>query len=154
MAPGSKSKARSGQSVAWSGIHSSSAQETRRAGAEFATYLCPGDVVALHGELGSGKSTFVGGMAEGLGLSDPVSSPTFALIHEYGRPPLLYHMDCYRETTLERWRQLGLSDYFGGRAVAVIEWAENIAPLLPRETIHLNFSHGEDESSRVVKVRS
>lgn len=108
--------------------------------------------MALHGELGSGKTTFVQGMAVGLGLPDQVSSPTFALIHEYGQPPRLYHLDCYRETSLTRWQQLGLAEYFFSEAVSVIEWAENITPLLPENTIHLTFSHGAERDDRIIEV--
>ena len=109
--------------------------------------------MAMHGKLGSGKTTFVKGIAEGMGLTDEVSSPTFALIHEYGRPPRLYHMDCYRDTSLERWRHLGLNDYFDGPAISVIEWAEHIAPLLPHNSIHIRFTHGGEECDRVVEVQ-
>ncbi len=140
--------------IGWRGARSHSPEETRRAGAEFAGNLKPGNIVALHGELGSGKTTFVQGMAEGLGLDDQVSSPTFALVHEHGQPPGLYHLDCYREVSLERWRQLGLAEYFSGEAISVIEWAENIAPLLPEKTIHLTFSHGPGKNERTIEVRS
>lgn len=153
MSSGSQGRASRLKSLEWQGVRSSHPDETRRAGAEFARYLRPGDVVAMHGALGSGKTTFVKGIAEGLGLEAEISSPTFALIHEYGRPPQLYHMDCYRETALERWRQLGLSEYFQDRAISVIEWAEAITPLLPEGTIHLNFTFGTDESSRTVEVQ-
>ena len=136
----------------WSGACTHSPLETRRAGAEFATYLRPGEVVALHGELGSGKTTFIKGIAEALGLDDPVSSPTFALIHEYGDPPELYHLDCYRETALERWELLGLADYFDDEVVSVIEWAEIIGPLLPERAIHVTLSHGADENERLIEV--
>ena len=140
--------------IGWTGACTGSPEETRRAGAEFAGNLKPGDVVALYGELGSGKTIFVQGMAEGLGLHDQVTSPTFALIHEHGQPPGLYHLDCYRETSLERWRQLGLAEYFHGEAISVIEWAENIVPLLPGKTIHLTFSHGPGRNERTIEVRS
>jgi len=141
-------------SISWVGAHTRSPKETRQVGAKFACDLKSGDVVALYGELGSGKTTFVQGMAEGLGLHDQVSSPTFALIHEHGQPPGLYHIDCYRETSLERWRQLGLNEYFHGEGISVIEWAENITPLLPERTIHLAFSHGHRENQRIIEVRS
>ena len=138
----------------WTGAHTHNPEATMRAGVEFAQSLKPGDVVALHGELGSGKTLFVKGVATGLGLDEEVSSPTFALIHEYGIPPGLYHMDCYRETSLERWRLLGLSDYFDGEAVSIIEWAENIAPLLPARTIHINLYHGAGVQERIVEVKA
>ena len=113
-----------------------------------------GAVVAMHGDLGSGKTTFVQGMVEGLGLEDQVTSPTFSLIHEYGRPPELYHIDCYRETSLERWQQLGLDEYFNDNCITVIEWAENITPLLPGDAIHLTFSLGPTENKRIIEVQS
>ncbi len=139
--------------LAWTGACTCGPEETRQAGAEFVSHLKPGDVVALHGELGSGKTTFVQGMARGLGLRDQVSSPTFALIHEHGLPPRLYHMDCYREISPGRWRQLGVAEYFHGEAISVIEWAENIASLLPEKAIHLTFSHGPARDERIIEVQ-
>ncbi len=136
----------------WSGARTHSPLETQRAGGDFARYLRPGEVVALHGELGSGKTTFIKGIAEAIGLDDPVSSPTFALIHEYGNPPELYHFDCYRETALERWESLGLAEYFDDEVISVIEWAEIIAPLLPERAIHVTLSHGADENERLIEV--
>ncbi len=137
----------------WAGTRTSSPGETREAGALFVADLPPGAVVALHGELGSGKTTFVKGMAAGLGLKDPVSSPTFALIHEYGAPAQLYHIDCYREHSLARWQSLGLSEYFDGQARTVMEWAEIIDPLLPDDTVHLYFAHGDGDDERLIEVR-
>ena len=134
--------------VGWTEITTGSPEETKAAGRELAQQLGPGDVVALNGDLGSGKTTFVQGMAEGLGYNSPVSSPTFALIHEYGHPPVMYHMDCYRETSLERWRQLGLEEYLYGEAISVIEWAEHIAALLPASALRLTFSHGRRDNER------
>ncbi|MEE9466534.1 MAG: tRNA (adenosine(37)-N6)-threonylcarbamoyltransferase complex ATPase subunit type 1 TsaE [Candidatus Neomarinimicrobiota bacterium] len=137
----------------WNGVRSTSPAETRAAGMQFVTQLPPGTVAALHGELGSGKTTFVRGMAAGLGLTDQVSSPTFELIHEYGSPVGLYHIDCFREQALERWQSLGLQEYFDGDARTVVEWAELILPLLPKDTIHLQFTHGSRDSERWIEVR-
>jgi len=137
----------------WNGVRSTSPAETRAAGMQFVTQLPPGKVAALHGELGSGKTTFVQGMAAGLGLTDQVTSPTFALIHEYGSPAGLYHIDCYREQSLVRWQSLGLQEYFDGDARTVVEWAELILPLLPEDTIHLQFTHGSRDSERRIEVR-
>ncbi len=80
----------------WTGTRTTSPGENREEGALFVAGLPPGMVAALHGELGSGKTTFVNGIAAGLGMDDQVSSPTFALIHEYCAPAQLYHIDCYR----------------------------------------------------------
>lgn len=137
----------------WSGTRTTSPGETREAGALFVATLPPGTVAALHGELGSGKTTFVKGMAAGLGLEDQVSSPTFALIHEYGAPALLYHIDCYRERSLVRWQSLGLWEYFDGQALTVVEWAEIIGTLLPDNAVHVYFTHGEREDERQIEVR-
>lgn len=103
--------------------------ETRRAGFDLAALVSPGDVVLLFGDLGSGKTVFVRGLAEGLG-ADPreVASPTFALVHEYGPPgrdPLLFHADFYRLASAgpgAALEDLGLDDARTGRAVLAVEW--------------------------------
>ena len=136
----------------WEGAHTRSPEETRAAGAQLVRLLQTGAVVALHGELGSGKTTFVQGMAQGLALDDEITSPTFALIHEYGQPPRLYHIDCYREGSLDQWRQIGLHEYFEDEAITVIEWAERLSPLLPERTLHLTFTHGQVPEERVITV--
>lgn len=138
----------------WSSIDSGSAADTRRAGVDFAASLSPGDVVALVGDLGSGKTTFIQGVVSGLGLDSEVTSPTFALVHEYGQPPEVVHIDCYRETSLQRWIALGITDYFDGAAVCLIEWPEVLAPVLPEETIELRFSLGSDEQRRTIRRAS
>lgn len=138
----------------WSGIDSGSAADTRRAGVDFAASLSPGDVVALVGDLGSGKTTFIQGVVSGLGLDNEVTSPTFALVHEYGQPPEVVHIDCYRETSLQRWIALGITDYFDGAAVCLIEWPEVLASILPEETIELRFSLGSDEQRRTIRRAS
>ena len=101
-----------------------SEEETRKLGCSLATRLRPGDVVLLFGELGSGKTVFVRGLAEGLGL-DPleVASPTFALVHEYGpagKPPILLHADLYRLPDGSGLEDLGLSER--GSAILAVEW--------------------------------
>lgn len=136
----------------WPGAHTFSPEETHQAGAEFVEHLCPKDVVALHGDLGSGKTTFVQGMVKGLGLGDQVSSPTFALIHEYGFPPRFFHIDCYREISIERWVQIGLSEYFDRDAISAIEWATHVASLLPERTYHLTFLLGAQDEERMIEV--
>ncbi len=135
----------------WSGIDSASAADTRRAGVDFSASLSPGDVVALQGELGSGKTTFIQGVVSGLGLDSDVTSPTFALVHEYGQPAEVVHIDCYRETSLERWLSLGVTDYFDGAAVCLVEWPEVLAPILPPGTIQLRFSLGSDQHRRLIR---
>ncbi len=135
----------------WQGAQTHTPADTQAAGAQFSRDLLPGTVVALHGGLGSGKTTFVQGVAAGLGLSDEVTSPTFALIHEYGRPARLFHLDCYREPAVERWLELGVTDYFSTDAVVLIEWPEHIEALLPPETLHLQFDLGAEPNERQIR---
>ncbi|NIR50539.1 tRNA (adenosine(37)-N6)-threonylcarbamoyltransferase complex ATPase subunit type 1 TsaE [candidate division KSB1 bacterium] len=118
---------------------SNSAEETENIGEVFAESLKSGDVVALFGELGSGKTTFIKGVCRGLEVSDDVTSPTFTLIHEYsGRLPV-YHLDFYRlEDPREIW-ELGCEEYFYGEGVSLVEWANRIIVNLPKDRIEVHF---------------
>ena len=106
--------------------------ETIGLGERLGTELERGDVLALSGELGSGKTALVKGIARGLGIVQDVTSPTFTLIHEYGggRLPLV-HLDLYRLDSVGQALAIGLEDYLAGPGVIAIEWAEKIEPLLP-----------------------
>lgn len=104
-------------------------KDTEKIAKEFAATLVKGDVVTLKGDLGAGKTAFVKGVAEYFGLSG-VTSPTYAYLNVYG--DFLYHYDCYRLSTGEDAERLGLTDYFGTDCICLIEWAENIADVLPR----------------------
>jgi tRNA threonylcarbamoyladenosine biosynthesis protein TsaE len=123
-----------------------SEQETRELGRRLAPLLQPGDVLALEGDLGAGKTTFTQGVAQGLGIETYIDSPTFTLIKEYhGRLPL-YHMDVYRLEGSDE--DLGWDEYFYGDGVTLVEWASRIRPLLPEETVWFTFhvlSTGERE---------
>ena len=96
---------------------------------EYAKTLRKGDVVLLSGEMGAGKTVFVKGVAQGLGIKDEILSPTYAYMNDYDGK--LYHYDCYRLKDGAQAESLGLTDYFGGSGVCFIEWAENIADVLP-----------------------
>ncbi len=130
---------------------SHSPTETFALGRAFAESLHSGDVIALCGELGAGKTHFIKGLAAGLGCDpDAVTSPTFTLINEYtdGRLPL-YHFDFYRlENGLELIR-VGLDDYLDGNGVVAIEWADKFPQLLPKSTKWLYFRHNEDGSRSI-----
>ena len=130
-------------------IISHSADETIAVGRQFASALRAGDVLALSGDLGAGKTCLVKGIAAGLGIVQPVTSPTFTLIHEYrsGRLPLA-HVDLYR---LESAAGIGLEDYFDAPWVTVIEWAEKIETLLPMHTKHIRLT-ALDEITRQIEV--
>ncbi len=109
---------------------SKSAEQTLEFAKQYAETLKAGDVVILDGEMGAGKTLFSKGVALGLGIEEEVTSPTYAYMNDYdGR---LFHYDCYRIESVEQAEQLGLADYFDMGGICLIEWAQNIAPLLPR----------------------
>src|ERR1700722_13129554 len=120
--------------------------ETLEFGGRLARELQRGDVIALSGELGAGKTALVKGIARGLGITMDVTSPTFTLIHEYGGGRLpLFHVDLYRLDSVPQALAVGIEDYLGGPGVTVIEWAERIASLLPPHTTRIQIkSLGED----------
>ena len=109
---------------------SRSREETEAFAFRFAKTLRAGDVVLLDGDMGAGKTVFAKGVARGLGIEEEVTSPTYAYMNDYdGR---LFHYDCYRIESPEQAERLGLADYFDMGGICLIEWAQNIAPLLPR----------------------
>ena len=112
-------------------IITASREETETFAREYAKTLSAGDVVVLDGDMGAGKTVFSKGVAAGLGIAEEVTSPTYAYMNDYdGR---LFHYDCYRIESVEQAESLGLSDYFDMGGICLIEWAQNIAPLLPRK---------------------
>ena len=130
---------------------SDSAERTAAAGAECARRARGGDVFALTGDLGAGKTQFVKGFVAGMGSDADVTSPTFTLIHEYsgGRLPV-YHFDFYRLETADEVARLGLDEYLFGDGACVIEWADRFPELLPRGTRWISLTaHGETE--RVIR---
>lgn len=132
---------------------SHSVEETRRFGRRHAEHLAPGDVVALTGDLGAGKTQFVKGVVEAFGGDEEVTSPTFTLIHEYraGRVPI-YHFDFYRLNQREEVLRLGLDDYLEGDGISLIEWADRFPDLLPRNTEWISID-AKSESERLIAIR-
>ena len=124
-----------------------SAEETVGFGRRLAEELRAGDVVALYGELGSGKTTLVRGIARGLGVSEDceITSPTFVLMNVYpGRAPV-YHFDVYRLSGAADLYDLGIEEYFYGKGISVVEWAEKAEALIPENAVKLRLSTmGED----------
>ena len=114
--------------------HSKSSQDTVQLGKKIGSLLQPNDVIALTGQLGAGKTTIIQGIAEGLGVKDYVTSPTFIIINEYqgGRLPF-YHVDLYRLEEAAEIEDLGIEEYFGRGGVCVIEWAEKLKELMPKK---------------------
>ncbi len=115
--------------------------ETMALGRAIAQNLQAGDVVALYGEMGSGKTTFVKGIGAGLASEEDVSSPTFTLINEYtGRLPI-YHFDFYRINSSSEAFELGCEHYFAGEGVCLLEWSERVLDLLPARRIEIHFQN-------------
>ncbi len=133
-----------------------SPEETFAIGEQFGREAKPGQVLALTGDLGVGKTLFTQGLAKGLGIEGPVSSPTFTIVQVYenGRIPF-YHFDVYRIADPEEMDEIGFDDYVYGEGICLIEWAELIEDILPenctRITIEKNLEKGFDY--RIIKVK-
>jgi tRNA threonylcarbamoyladenosine biosynthesis protein TsaE len=134
---------------------SNSEEETTALAASFAKHLQSGDVVALTGELGAGKTVFAKGIAGALKVEGEVTSPTFTLINEHRGEATLYHMDLYRLNSLQEMLDIGVEEYFYGDGICLVEWAEKMEEYLPVKAIRVNIrSGGEDhgENSRVIEI--
>jgi tRNA threonylcarbamoyladenosine biosynthesis protein TsaE len=130
----------------------SSAAETEALGARLAGRLRAGDVVAVSGELGAGKTTFVRGAARALGVSSPISSPTFTIGHRYAAPVPVAHLDLYRLSGIEAEEWGDLEPYFDG-SIAFVEWPEHGASWLPAPRVAVTLSH-VDEAHRHIRIES
>ena len=126
-------------------------EETERFGLELAEELKAGDVVALTGDLGAGKTTLTKSIAKGLGVTENVTSPTFTIVCEYmsGRLPL-FHFDLYRIGSEEEAFEAGLEEYFHRSGVSVIEWAERVPELIPDDARVIVLEYGETEDERIL----
>lgn len=125
-----------------------SGEETRELGRQLAAQLPDRGIVLLIGDLGTGKTTLAKGIVEGRGAAraDDVGSPTFTLIHEYGEPVSVYHVDLYRIETIEQARRLGLEDLFVQPALVLIEWGDRFPALLPDNRIEIRLAdRGQDD---------
>ncbi|HHS50804.1 MAG TPA: tRNA (adenosine(37)-N6)-threonylcarbamoyltransferase complex ATPase subunit type 1 TsaE [candidate division Zixibacteria bacterium] len=132
---------------------SRSAEQTSGFGGEFAGYLREGDVVAFTGDLGAGKTTMIKGIARALGFNETeVSSPSFAIIHEYIADKIIYHIDLYRVEKHEDIAQLGLWEIFEGEGISLVEWADRGEELLPQRVIRVSIDRISD-SERKITVR-
>lgn len=133
-------------------ILSSSPNETKKIAAKISKELKAGDIVALIGNLGGGKTTFIQGLAEGLKISKEcyVNSPTFTLLNEYkgGRLPL-YHFDFYRLNSLSEFVDLGFDEYFNGKGICAIEWAEKFMNELPKTAYKIKFEIVDETTRRI-----
>ena len=127
-------------------------EETREFALDLAKNLVPGDVLALVGDLGTGKTALTSYIAEGLGIKRRVNSPTFTIVKEYteGRLPM-YHFDVYRVNDPDELFNIGIDEYFYGEGVCVVEWADLIGDILPENTKYIFLAYGEKEGERVYK---
>jgi tRNA threonylcarbamoyladenosine biosynthesis protein TsaE len=126
-------------------------EETAAVGEALGRTLGPGDVVALYGELGAGKTCFVQGLVRGLDVTGAATSPTFVLVNEYrGRLPV-HHVDAYRTSSLTELMDLGVLDLMGGDGVTLLEWADKAEPLLPGRTVRVAID-GVGDEPRVITI--
>lgn len=126
--------------------------ETEKFGIRLGELLKPGDILCLNGDLGAGKTTLTKSIGIGLGVEEYITSPTFALINQYiGRMPV-YHFDVYRLENADELYDLGFDEYFYGNGVCIIEWADKIDRMIPKERITLDIEKGTDEDRRIIKL--
>lgn len=133
-------------------VKTNSPDETWELAAELANELGAGTVIALHGDLGAGKTCFIQGFAAALGIDEPVTSPTYTLIGEYeGRLPL-HHIDLYRLSGPEEALGLGLEEYFDMNGITAIEWAERAEGLLPPDLLHVEIKVDDQTDVRTFRI--
>ena len=132
---------------------SESPTETEQLGQKLAAQLVPGTVVAFFGGMGMGKTVFTRGLARGLGCTESVSSPTFALVQEYGGQPPLVHFDMYRITTWDDLDSTGFYDYIDMGYILAVEWSENIENALPEDAVRVEIKKADnDENARMITI--
>jgi len=142
-----------------------SPEETIEAGRKYAGNLKGGEVIGLIGELGGGKTVFVKGLAEGLGIKDLITSPTFVLLKEYKLSPrhlhlegvktevlgFMVHVDAYRVESFKDIKSIGIEDYLGrDNTIVIVEWAEKIRKTLPKNTIYIKFNHINENVREII----
>ena len=134
-------------------IITSSAAETERVGYELAGRLEPGTVLAFTGDLGAGKTTFTRGLARGLGITAPVTSPTYTIVNEYTQGSLpLIHFDMYRLGSPDELFEIGWEDYLAQKAIIAVEWSENVSAALPPDIVFIHIEQAGDQSRRITIV--
>lgn len=132
--------------------YSSCEADTAKIAEEIAKTLSGGNVAAFSGGMGMGKTAFVRGALKAFNNDAFVSSPTFALVHDYGGTPHIYHFDMYRVTDIDDLYSTGFFDYLSSESILFIEWSENITDALPENTVYINISRGEKENDRIITV--
>jgi tRNA threonylcarbamoyladenosine biosynthesis protein TsaE len=130
-----------------------SEESTIQAGKNFSGRLVPGTIVALYGGLGTGKTRFIKGVCEGLGVLEHVTSPTFTIVNEYrgGNIPV-YHFDFYRINMIAEMQEIGFEEYMNGEGICLIEWADRIEKLLPADRFDIHLRLGKSDCDREISI--
>ena len=134
---------------------SNSYEETQKIATDFAKTLKEGDVLCMYGDLGVGKTAFVQGLAKGLGIDEPITSPTFTIVNEYSGTLPLYHFDVYRIADSDEMYEIGYEEYVYGDGVSVIEWPQLIDNILPekRYDIEIAKDYDKGENYRTIEIK-
>ena len=134
-------------------IETTNAEETFKLGVKIGEQARPGEIYTLNGDLGVGKTVFTQGVARGLGIEEPVNSPTFTIVQVYeeGKMPF-YHFDVYRIGDIEEMEEIGYDDYFFGEGICIIEWAELIQELLPKQIISVTIEKNPEKGFDYRKI--
>ena len=128
------------------------ADETFNIGMEIGEKLVPGDIVALKGDLGAGKTVITKGIASALNIKEDVTSPTYNIVCEYSGSLPLYHMDLYRISDIEEFEMLGVENLIYGQGITVIEWSERILEYLPSEIITISILRDKNNETREIEI--
>jgi len=132
-----------------------SVDQTRELAAAIAELARPGDLILLVGDLGAGKTAFAQGFGAALGVTEPITSPTFTLARQYEGGRLeLNHLDVYRLEQIEESFDLGLAELLDGPAVMLIEWGDTIVPALPADYLEVRLTYGDDDDARLIQLRA
>ena len=130
-----------------------SAEETFAFGQKLAQAARPGQVICLEGDLGAGKTIFAKGFAGGLGITEPVSSPTFTIVQEYGEGRIpLYHFDAYRIADPDEMEEIGFDEYLFGEGVCLIEWAGQVEDLIPEGSLWIRISRNPEKGNEYRRI--
>jgi tRNA threonylcarbamoyladenosine biosynthesis protein TsaE len=130
-----------------------SVDDTRALAGELAAVARPGDLLLLGGDLGAGKTSFVQGFGRALGVEEPITSPTFVIVHTYDGAFPIIHVDAYRLEHLQELLDLGLGETLDHEGVTLIEWGDVVAPALPPEFLEVRFELGEGDDERLIRMR-
>ncbi len=133
-------------------IYINNEKDTEKFGFELAKVLKQGDVIALVGDLGTGKTALTKYIAKGIGIKGVITSPTFTIVKEYneGRLPL-YHFDVYRVEDIDEMYEIGYEEYFFGKGVSIVEWADKIEEIIPKKAKIIFIEYGDNPNERIYK---